>query len=972
MSNLVQVIEGTLSPIPETRKAAEAHLTQLSTTPQHPLDVLRLIASADASSPPVRQAAAVHFKNMVKNGWDESKDAEDRKGVVISPADRNTIKENLVELMCTVPPIIQSQISESISLIADVDYPKNWQNLVPALVQKLNSPDMAVVNGVLSTANSIFKSFRYVQRGDELYEKILYTLKQFQEPLLQMFIQMGKAVEGYANDPQQLVPRFEALRLMCRIFFSLNFQDLPEFFEDHMKEWMDEFAKYLNYKNPLLVDDSEEDEPSPVDKLQTAIIQCLKLYSDKDEEPFIPFLPNFTTLVWNLLVSLTAYPKHDSLVTTSIKFLSSLVGKQMHSNLFQAEETLRQIVAKIVIPNMMVRESDEEKFEDDPQEYIMTEIEGSDSESRRKCSRDLLRDMCRQFEAQTTAICMEHISSMLAEFGANPSKWAAKDTAIHLMLGIAIRLESHRGVSELNPNVNLIEFFSSQVFPELQDSNHSNRPVVKATALKFVCTFRKQFTKEQLKALMPLMISHLSSPSVVVHTLAAYGIERALMCTEEETPGQKKIGKSDLTPLLETLFTGLFAIIDNTEWNENEHVMKCTMRTLARAGSDVIPVTGIVFSKLAVALERVCKNPRNPSYNHYLFESIAALVRNCCSVDASKTGELEQLLFPPFQTVLQMDILEFTPYVFQVLAQLLEYRSEGSGLGPAYTSLFPPLLTASLWEKRGNVPGLVRLLRAYLKRAAPELVESLVPMLGIFQSLNASKATEASAFVLLEALTTYIPEPTIGPHMKTIFNLIMRKLSSAKPNSKYPPLAISYFALFAGLFGGPTLLGKLNEIQSGVGVMILSQVWIPKISLATHDKQSAKTQVVGLTRVLCDTPEFLADDNGKQIWSQGFKGIVSVLSSQAFSSQSAVDLDDTEVEIGYDATYSQLRLAYRKPDDPFATIADPTKSFTSALESLSAQRPGVLGPIIQLSLGDDPKLAGGFQSMVQATGARIA
>ena len=160
------------------------------------------------------------------------------------------------------------------------------------------------------------------------------------------------------------------------------------------------------------------------------IIQNLKIYADKDEEPFIPFLPKFTELVWNLLVSLTAYEKHDNLVTTSIKFLSSLVEKKMHNNLFQDEATLGQIVSRIVIPNLMVREIDEEKFEDDPQEYILTEIEGSDSESRRKCARDLLKAMCRQFEMQTTAICTQHISKMLNEFSLDASKWKAKDAAV--------------------------------------------------------------------------------------------------------------------------------------------------------------------------------------------------------------------------------------------------------------------------------------------------------------------------------------------------------------------------------------------------------------------------------------------------------------------------------------------------------------------------------------------------------------
>lgn len=355
---------------------------------------------------------------------------DERRGIVISADDRITVKKHLVELMCTVPPQIQAQVSESISLIAAVDFPEKWQYLLPELVQKMQSPDLAVVNGCLMTVNAIFKRFRYVQRSDELYSVLIFALNHIQEPLLIMFVQTGKQIEASQNDPQRLAQLCESLRLMCRIFFSLNFQDLPEYFEDHMKEWMDEFARYLQYSNQLLVDDDEENDASPIDKLQAAVIENLRVYADKDEEPFLPFLPDFTKLVWNRLMGLSKYPKHDRLTVSSIKFLSSLVEKMMHKNLFQEQSTLEQIVTSIVIPNLMVRETDEEKFEDDPQEYILTEIEGSDSESRRKCSRDLLRAMCRQFEAQTTQICSKHIADMLAQFGRDPSQWAAKDTAV--------------------------------------------------------------------------------------------------------------------------------------------------------------------------------------------------------------------------------------------------------------------------------------------------------------------------------------------------------------------------------------------------------------------------------------------------------------------------------------------------------------------------------------------------------------
>lgn len=388
---------------------------------------------ANATDPALRQAAAVSFKNLAKKGWNvEREDGND--GIVISAPDRVTIKSHLVQLMCTVPDQIQAQLSESISLIAAVDYPRNWDNLLPELVQQFNSADPLVLMGVLKTANSIFKRFRYVQRSDELYTVILYTLQGIQAPLLALFKTLGQAVDATPNDAMQLKTRFDALRLVCRIFYSLNYQDLPEFFEDHMAEWTADFGKYLSYKNTILIDDSEEQEPGLVDKLQTAIINNIALYADKDEECFIEYLPEFTKLVWNLLLTTSSYPKHDALATTSIRFLSGLVQKVIHKSLFESPSTLQQIVLNIVIPNLMFRESDEERFEDDPREYMLTEVEGSDSESRRKCSQDLLKSMCRNFEVETTQICLEHVVTMLGEYTKDPSSnWKAKDAAVRVM-----------------------------------------------------------------------------------------------------------------------------------------------------------------------------------------------------------------------------------------------------------------------------------------------------------------------------------------------------------------------------------------------------------------------------------------------------------------------------------------------------------------------------------------------------------
>lgn len=538
------------------------------------------------------------------------------------------------------------------------------------------------------------------------------------------------------------------------------------------------------------------------------------------------------------------------------------------------------------------------------------------------------------------------------------------------MVGITIRKESTYGVSELNHNVNLMDFFSTQIIPELQDTNSAKRPMVKATSLNFVCIFRNQFNHAQLISLMPLLMNHLASDVVVIHTLAAYTIERLLWMKEIDPSGVgiEKLSRTDIQPFLQTLFGNLFNIVDNIALNENEYVMKCIMRSLDRAGSDVIPVTGVLFEKLSNALERVCKNPRNPGFNHNLFESIALLVKNCCSADPSKTSELEALLFPPFQGILQLDVAEFSPYVFQILAQLLEYRPTGTGLGEAYTSLFPPLLTAELWDRTGNVPGLIRLLQAYLKRSASELLGHLVSMLGIFQKLLASKVTEQGSMDLLSSLMICVPQTNMQPYCKEIFHMILIRLNGTKSN-RFPLLVVQFFGLFSGLYGGLAYFEILDKIQPGVGKNVLLNVWLRHLLNAASSKVAAKAQIVGLTRILCEGP-LLGDDSGKQVWAQALHGVVALLASPTLTKEEK-DRSE-EVSVAYDATFSQLKYAQKVPGDPFVTVADPLELLLSSLKRLSTSHPGVLVPIIQQGLGSDPKLASAFSVMCESRGIQLA
>jgi len=101
--------------------------------------------------------------------------------------------------------------------------------------------------------------------------------------------------------------------------------------------------------------------------------------------------------------------------------------------------------------------------------------------------------------------------------------------------------------------------------------------------------------------------------------------------------------------------------------------MKCITLALTRASQKVVPVHEFVVKKLTGILEVVARNPRQPHFNHYMFDAMASLVRSVCSQDPQNVSRtMEPLLFPPFQDILVKHVTEFLPYVFQIVAQLRE------------------------------------------------------------------------------------------------------------------------------------------------------------------------------------------------------------------------------------------------------------------------------------------------------------
>lgn len=172
--------------------------------------------------------------------------------------------------MLTSPPAVQKQLSTAIGLIGQEDFPAKWETLIPEMVQKFATGDFNVINGVLHTAFSIFEKYSYEMKSQKLWVEIKFVLDNFAAPFTNLFKDTISLAKQHAANKEALRIIFGSLVLICKIFYFLNYQDLPEHFEDNMQTWMTLFHELLTSNNDLLRTD-DDDEPGLLEELKSQI-----------------------------------------------------------------------------------------------------------------------------------------------------------------------------------------------------------------------------------------------------------------------------------------------------------------------------------------------------------------------------------------------------------------------------------------------------------------------------------------------------------------------------------------------------------------------------------------------------------------------------------------------------------------------------------------------------------------------------
>ncbi|KAF8650732.1 hypothetical protein AX16_005105 [Volvariella volvacea WC 439] len=963
MADLPALLLASLNP--QTRKQAEQNLSSLSVQQGFLSHILQLVLTSSQDRA-VRLSASVYLKNVTKLRWDEDVQP-------LAEQDKQALRNELVPAMLALSnpadKAIRAQVAESVSLIAELDFPEKWPNLIDQLVASLSPTDYNVNIGVLETAHSIFNRWRALVRSDALYTEINLVLSKFVDPFLQLFRQTATLLltkpspnPALTSPPEKYALLAQSMTLLADIFYDFTCHDLPPAIEDSYDEFFAPtngwFQVFLSWDPPeLKKDDPEDATPSLTSQVKTKVLEIaelfIKLYPDQLQRS--PAVQSFVQGVWTLIGSNSLpYISDDTLVSQSLRFISTAIRSGYYKSLFSSKDIISSLIQGVVVPNVSLREHDVEQFEDDPLEFIRLDLAvsttGLDLATRRQAAADVLQALVGSgYETETTDIVGNWIGNGLGEYQKNKvENWKAKDAAVYMLTAVATRgSTTQHGVTSTNALVDVVKFFSDHVFEDLQAEQGSVHPILQVDAIRFLHTFRNQLTKPQLLSVLPLLVRHLNSTNYVTYTYAAITIDRILMNKQN---GQLLFNQADVrdfaADLLEVLLVKVGSAGSPEKVAENDHLMRCIMRIILTARQTLMPVYTSILQKLVAILGIISKNPSNPKFDQYIFESISGLMRFVVSGNPATLQTFEAALFEPFTFILRTEIDQYIPYTFQVLAQMLGLHSPTT-VPANYRALLPFLLTPAVWQQKGSIPGLVRLLKAFMKRDGKEMLSEgqIGNVLAVVQQrLIPSKVNDSWGFELLQAAMASVSPDEFQRYYRPVLITLLTRMQTSKTD-KYVYLFARFILYVAAIQEYDAVPDYTTSTLEGIQPQLWSQVFanfvVPQVPKMPH--KDRKLAAVGLVRLLTRSL-VQRQEPAIRSWPAGFVALVKLFSEpQHLSSKSSEDdqnvglteIDYEEQTAGYQAAYSRLAASELPEADPVGYVNDVQALVGQELSNLS-------------------------------------
>ncbi|KAL0392541.1 UNVERIFIED_CONTAM: Importin beta-like SAD2 [Sesamum radiatum] len=371
LQSLAIILQGALSPNPSERKAAEDGLNQYQFAPQHLVRLLQIIVEENCDMA-VRQVASISFKNFIAKNWAPHDPGEQSK---ILPDDKEVVRQNILNFVAQVPPLLRAQLGECLKTIVHADYPEQWPTLLHWVKHNLQDQQ---VYGALFVLRILSRKYEF--KSDEERIPVHHIVEETFPHLLNIFNRLVQIV-----NPSIEVA--DLIKLICKIFWSSIYLEVPKqlFDPNVFNAWMILFLNILERPVPV------EGQPADPElrkswgwwKVKKWTVHILnRLYTrfgdvklqNPDNKAFAQmFQKNYAGKILECHLNLLNVIRSggylpDRVINLILQYLSNSIPK---SNMYsQLQPKLDVVLFEIIFPLMCFSDNDQRLWDEDPHEYV--------------------------------------------------------------------------------------------------------------------------------------------------------------------------------------------------------------------------------------------------------------------------------------------------------------------------------------------------------------------------------------------------------------------------------------------------------------------------------------------------------------------------------------------------------------------------------------------------------------------------
>uniref|UniRef100_A0A7N0UGH1 Importin N-terminal domain-containing protein n=1 Tax=Kalanchoe fedtschenkoi TaxID=63787 RepID=A0A7N0UGH1_KALFE len=676
LQSLAVILQAALSTNPEERKAAELSLNQIQYAPQHVVRLLQIVVDGNCDLA-VRQVASIQFKNFIAKNWSPLDPDELSK---VSQADKDVVKDNILNFVTQVPPLLRAQLGECLKTIIQADYPEQW----PALLHwvKHNLEDQQVY-GALFVLRILASKYEF--KSDEERTPVHSIVEETFPKLLSIFSRLVQ-IENPSIEVAELI------KLVCKIFWSSIYLEIPKQLFDPtvFNAWMTLFLIVLERPVPL--------EGQPMDpeqrktwgwwKVKKWIVHILnRLYTrfgdtkinNPENKAFAQmFQKNFAGRILechlNILnVIRTGGYLPDRVINLVLQYLSNSVAKASMYSLLQPR--LDVLLFEVVVPLMCFNDNDQQLWDEDPHEYVRKGYDIiEDLYSPRTASLDFVSELVRKRGKENLHKFIQFIVGTFKRYDEAPEgykPYRQKDGALLAIGALCDKLKQTEPYK-----FELERMLVQHVFPEF------NSPVghLRAKAAWVAGQYANVNFSDQnnFRKALHSVVSGLHDPELPVRIDSVFALRSFVEACQD---------LNEIRPILPQLLNEFFKLMEEVE---NEDLVFTLETIVDKFGEEMAPFAFGLCQNLATAFWK-CMRSAEADEEADEAGALAAVgcLRAISTILESVSRlphlflQIEPILLPILQKMLTTDGQE-------VFEEVLEIAS--------YMTFFAPTISVGMWS----------------------------------------------------------------------------------------------------------------------------------------------------------------------------------------------------------------------------------------------------------------------------------